>query len=238
MDRLLLIRPILILLSCPRLLLLLPIRSLQLMLRHTVPFLLEFTFLPAICLLFPRFLLLHHLSLTARHNRPRLPIATTSSPSSPCPKRNTSLSHSKHDLSSPNSLTNSASYATSSATHWPICLPYRPIRHLSNPLIATQPTVATHSTRFTVTSLRPTSSPSWTISCLFKIKVLTGLTQNADASAPTSSLPSIFQLFRTRPGYNATSRFRWASTTKSAKSFAKRSTPESTSHPTRRTNHE
>src|SRR6202142_353651 len=167
------------------------------MLRDTVPFLLEFTFLPAICLPFPRFLLLHQLSLTARHNRPRLPIAMTSSPSSPCPKRNTSLSHSKPDLSSPNSLTNSASYATSLATHWPICLPYHPIRHLSSPPIATRPTVATHSTRFTVTSLRLTSSPLWTISCLFKIKVLPGLKPNADASALTFSLPLIFQSFRT-----------------------------------------
>src|ERR1700690_636614 len=102
MYRLLLIRPILMLLSCPRLLLLLPIWPLRLMLRHTVPFLLEFTFLPAICLLFLCFLLLHRLSLTAWHNRPRLPIAMISFPSLPCPKRNTSLSHSKHDLSSPN----------------------------------------------------------------------------------------------------------------------------------------
>src|SRR6202142_873504 len=208
------------------------------MLRHTVPFLLEFTFLPAICLLFLRFLLLHRLSLTARHNRPRLPIATTSSPSSPCPNRNTSLLHSKHDLSSPNSLTNSASYATSSATHWPTCLPYHPIHHLSNPPIATRPTIATHYIRFTATSLCPTSSPLWTISCLFKIKVLPGLTQNAAASALTSSLPSIFQSFRTHPGYNATSRFRLASMTKSAKSFARRSTPESTNHPTRLTDHD
>ena len=69
MYRLLLIRPILILLSCPRLLLLLPIRPLRLMLRHTAPFLLGFTFLPAICLLLPRFLLLHHLSLIAYHVR-------------------------------------------------------------------------------------------------------------------------------------------------------------------------
>src|SRR6202142_129429 len=47
MYPLLLIRPILILLFCPRLLLLLPTRPLRLMPRHTVPFLLEFTFLPA-----------------------------------------------------------------------------------------------------------------------------------------------------------------------------------------------
>src|ERR1700690_4209722 len=208
------------------------------MLRDTVPFLLEFTFLPAICLPFPRFLLLHHLSLTAHHNRPHLPITTTSSPSSPCPKGNTSLSHSKHDLSSPNSLTNSASYATSSATHWPTCLPYHPIHRLSNPPIATRPTVATHYIKFTVTSSRPTNSPSWTISCLFKIKVLPGLTPNADASALTSSLPSIFQSSRTHPGYNATSRFHLASTIKSAKSFARRSTPESTNHLTRRTDHD
>src|ERR1700723_303789 len=186
MYRLLLIRLILILLSCPRLLLLFPIQALRLMLRHTAPFLLEFTFLPAICLLFPCFLLLHRLSLTARHNRRRLPIATTSYPSSPCPKRNTSLSHSKCDLSSPNSLTNSASYATSSGTHWPTCLPYHPIRHLSNPPITTCLTVATHYIKFTVTSSRPTNSPSWTISCLYKIKVLPGLMPNADASALTS----------------------------------------------------
>src|ERR1700690_3628814 len=208
------------------------------MLRHTVPFLLEFTFLPAICLLFPRFPLLHRLSLTARHNRRRLPIATTLYPSSPCPKRNTSLSHSKRDLSSPNSLTNSTSYATSLGTPWPICRPYHPTRRLSNPQVATRQTVATHYIKFTATSSRPKNLPSWTISCLYKIKVLPGLTPNADASALTSSLPSFFQSSRTRPGYNATSRFHLASMTKSAKSFARRSTPESMNHPTRHTDHD
>src|ERR1700690_1981484 len=97
------------------------------MLRHTVQFLLGFTFLPAICLLLPRFLLLHHLSLIVYHVRRQLPIATTSSLSSPYPKRNTSLSHSKCDLSLPNFPTNSASYATSLGTLLPICLPYHPI---------------------------------------------------------------------------------------------------------------
>src|ERR1700690_4029134 len=125
MYRLLLIRLILILLSCPRLLLLFPIQALRLILQHTVPFLLEFTFLPAICLLFLYSLLLHRLSLIVPHNRPWLQITTTSSPSSPFPNRSTSLSHSKHNLSSPNSLINSASYAPSSATHLPTCLPYR-----------------------------------------------------------------------------------------------------------------